>query len=125
MLDIISMITFLLLFIGLPIILIIIGGNDKTEEEQRLEDEEQMKYLEEYRQKKLKEKMNYGGSYMEKELYTWEQVEAYSITALHNLLHSANDINLKNMKLFIEPLKSLHDKKDIVKHANKLIENNK
>ena len=43
------MITFLLLFIGLPIILIIIGGNDKTEEEQRLEDEEQMEYLRQYR----------------------------------------------------------------------------
>ena len=34
MLDIISMITFLFIFIGLPMILIIIGGNDKTEEEQ-------------------------------------------------------------------------------------------
>ena len=40
MLDIISIITFLFIFIGLPMILIIIGGNDKTEEEQRLEDEE-------------------------------------------------------------------------------------
>ena len=56
MLDIISMITFLFLFIGLPIILIIIGGNDKTEEEQRLEDEEQMHYLKEYREKKLNKK---------------------------------------------------------------------
>ena len=54
MLDIISMITFLFLFIGLPIILIIIGGNDK--EEQRLEDEEQMHYLKEYREKKLNKK---------------------------------------------------------------------
>ena len=56
MLDIISMITFLLLFIGLPIILIIIGGNDKTEEEQRLEDEEQMEYLRHYREKRLNKK---------------------------------------------------------------------
>lgn len=53
MLNIISMITFLLLFIGLPIILIIIGGNNKTEEEQRLEDEEQMNYLKQYKEKKL------------------------------------------------------------------------
>lgn len=51
MLDIISMITFLFLFIGLPIILIIIGGNDKTEDEQKLEDEEQMEYLRQYREK--------------------------------------------------------------------------
>ena len=56
MLDIISMITFLLIFIGLPIILIIIGGSDKTEDEQRLEDEEQMQYLREYREKKLNKK---------------------------------------------------------------------
>lgn len=56
MLDIISMITFLLLFIGLPIILIIIGGNAKTEEEQRLEDEEQMEYLRHYREKRLNKK---------------------------------------------------------------------
>lgn len=56
MLDIISMIIFLMLFIGLPIILIIIGGNDKTEEEQRLEDEEQMEYLRQYRENKLNKK---------------------------------------------------------------------
>lgn len=56
MLDIISMITFLMLLIGLPIILIIIGGNDKTEEEQRLEDEEQMEYLRQYRENKLNKK---------------------------------------------------------------------
>ena len=56
MLDIISMITFLLLIIGLPIILIIIGGNDKTEEEQRLEDEKQMEYLRQYREKRLNKK---------------------------------------------------------------------
>lgn len=61
MLDIISMITFLLFFIGLPIIfiLIIIGGNDKTEEEQRLEDEEQMEYLRQYREKKLNKKRKF------------------------------------------------------------------
>ena len=48
MLDIISMITFLFIFIGLPMILIIIGGNDKTEEEQRLEDKEQIEYFKNY-----------------------------------------------------------------------------
>lgn len=59
MLDIISMITFLFLFIGLPIILIFIGGNDKTEEEQRLEDEAQMEYLRQYREKKLNKKRKF------------------------------------------------------------------
>lgn len=56
MLDIISMITLLFLLIGLPVILIIIGGNDKTEEEQRLEDEEQIQYLKEYNEQKLNKK---------------------------------------------------------------------
>lgn len=59
MLDIISMITLLFLFIGLPIILIIIGGNDKTEEEQRLEDEEQMEYLRQYNEKNLNKKRKF------------------------------------------------------------------
>lgn len=59
MLDIISMITFLFIFIGLPMFLIIIGGNDKTEEEQRLEDEEQMEYLRQYREKKLNKKRKF------------------------------------------------------------------
>ena len=58
MLDIISMITFLFIF-GLPMILIIIGGNDKTEEEQRLEDKEQMEYLRQYREKKLNKKRKF------------------------------------------------------------------
>lgn len=56
MLDIISMITLIFLLIGVPIILIIVGGNSKTDEEQRLEDEEQIKYLKEYEEKKIKRK---------------------------------------------------------------------
>lgn len=58
---------------------------------------------------------------MEKELYTWEQVRAYSIIALHNLLNSANDINLKNMKLFIDPLQTLYSKDGIIGIAERLI----
>ena len=56
MLDIISMITLLFLIIGLPLILIIIGGSNKTKEEQELEDEEQIKYLNEYQEKKINRK---------------------------------------------------------------------
>ena len=59
MLDIISMITFLFIFIGLPMILVIIGGNDKTEKEQKLEDKEQMEYLRQYREKKLNKKRKF------------------------------------------------------------------
>ena len=53
MLDIISIATLLFLLIGLPLILIIIGGSKKTPEEQKVEDEEQMKYLKEYLEKKI------------------------------------------------------------------------
>ncbi len=56
MLDIISMtilIIFMILF-GLIAIFIIIGGNmNKSEEEQRMEDEEQLQYLKEYNEKKF------------------------------------------------------------------------
>lgn len=123
MLDIISMITLLFLLIGLPVILIIIGGNDKTEEEQRLEDEEQIQYLKEYNEQKLNKKIKLGGNYMEQLLYTWEQVESYSIIALNNLLHSANEVNLKNMKMVIEPLQTLHSKAEVTEIAKRLINN--
>ena len=56
MLDIISITTLLFLIIGLPLILIIIGGSNKTKEEQELEDEEQIKYLNEYQEKKINRK---------------------------------------------------------------------
>ena len=56
MLDIISMtilIIFMILF-GLIAIFIIIGGNmNKSEEEQRMEDEEQLQYLKNYNEKKI------------------------------------------------------------------------
>lgn len=60
---------------------------------------------------------------MEQLLYTWEQVESYSIIALNNLLHSANEVNLKNMKMVIEPLQTLHSKAEVTKIAKRLIDN--
>lgn len=62
---------------------------------------------------------------MDKELYTWEQVRAYSVIALYNLLNSANDVNLKNMKLFIDPLQTLYGKDGVNGMAKYLIENYK
>ena len=62
---------------------------------------------------------------MDKELYTWEQVRAYSVIALHNLLNSANDVNLKNMKLFIDTLQTLYGKDGVTEMAEYLIENYK
>lgn len=58
---------------------------------------------------------------MEEKSYTWEQVIAYSIIALHNLLHSANEVNLKNIKMFIDPLQTLYGKDGVVGYAEKLI----
>lgn len=58
---------------------------------------------------------------MEQELYTWEQLRAYSIIALHNLLHSANEIDLKNMKMFIDPLQTLYSKAEVIGFANYLV----
>ena len=56
MLDIISMAILMFILIGLPLILIIIGGSRKTLEEEELEDEEQIKYLNEYQEKKINRK---------------------------------------------------------------------
>ena len=56
MLGIISIATLMFILIGLPLILIIIGGSKKTPEEQELEDEEQIKYLNEYQEKKINRK---------------------------------------------------------------------
>ena len=60
---------------------------------------------------------------MRKKLYTWKHVIAYSIIALHNLLNSANDVNLKNIKLFIEPLQNLYNNDEAEKYAEKLLNN--
>ena len=59
MLSIISIaiLLFVMILFGVFAILIIIGGNmNKSEEEQRLEDEEQMRYLREYNEKHKKKK---------------------------------------------------------------------
>jgi len=58
-----------------------------------------------------------------KEKYNWQHVQAYSIIALNNLLNSANDITLENMKMIIEPLDLLHTKKDVIEYSEKLLKN--
>ena len=62
---------------------------------------------------------------MKRKLYTWKQVISYNIIALHNLLISANDINLKNIKMFIEPLQDLYDNEEAGKYAEKLLNSEK
>lgn len=109
MLDIISMTILLFILIGLPLILIVIGGN-KNKSAKEIEDEleEERKFLIEYHRKK--------------ERYNWEQVQAYSVIALNNLLNSANDVTLKNIKMIIEPLDLIHTKKTVVEFSEKLLE---
>lgn len=62
---------------------------------------------------------------MKDKSYNWNQVISYSIIALHNLLNSANEVNLKNMMMFIEPLQELHTKEEAVKYSNMLLNKEK
>lgn len=62
---------------------------------------------------------------MKNKLYTWEQVEAYSIIALHNLLNSANEVNLNNIKMFIEPLQTLYSADKVIEMSVTLINKQK
>lgn len=117
MLDIISVITLLFLLIILSMIfLLIIGGNsNKTEEEQIVEDDEEMRYIKEYREKQINKKLL-------KRKYNWKHIKAYSIIALNNLLHSANEVDLKNIDMFLDPLQTLYNKEQALKYAEKLLD---
>lgn len=53
--------------------------------------------------------------------YNWEQVVSYGLIALHNLLSSANDVNLKNMEMFFKPLQELYSKTEAEKYAEILL----
>ena len=57
-------------------------------------------------------------------LYNYEQVEAFALIGLHNLLNSANkdNINLNTIKMFLKPLEKLHSKEFAVNYANTLLE---
>ena len=57
-------------------------------------------------------------------LYNSEQVEAFALIGLHNLLNSANkdNINLNTFKMFLKPLEKLHSKEFAVNYANTLLE---
>ena len=57
-------------------------------------------------------------------LYNYEQVEAFALIGLHNLLNSANkdNINLNTFKMFLKPLEKLHSKEFAVNYANTLLE---
>ena len=60
---------------------------------------------------------------MENETYTWEQVRAYAIIALNNLMNSANKIDLKGIKMCIDPLQTIHQKDAVVSYSQRLLLN--
>ena len=60
---------------------------------------------------------------MENETYTWEQVRAYTIIALNNLMNSANKIDLKGIKMCIDPLQTIHHKDAVVSYSKRLLLN--
>ena len=62
---------------------------------------------------------------MERKIYNWKQVVSYGLIALHNLLNSANEVNIKNMQIFDEPLQELHSKKEAEKYAEILLNKEK
>ena len=62
---------------------------------------------------------------MEEELYNYEQVIAYAVIGLNDMLNSANKDNMSLKEfatLFMEPLNKIHKKANVVEYANKLIE---
>lgn len=59
---------------------------------------------------------------MEENTYTWEQLRAYSIIALSNLLNSENAVSLKRMKLYLDSLQTIHHKDGIIGYSQRLLE---
>ena len=59
---------------------------------------------------------------MEENTHTWEQLRAYSIIALSNLLNSENAVSLKRMKLYLDSLQTIHHKDGIIGYSQRLLE---
>lgn len=56
------------------------------------------------------------------EKYTFEHVKAFAIIAFNNLINSANmnSKELRNFKLFLEPLEKLYPKDKVIESAKKI-----
>ena len=61
---------------------------------------------------------------MNEQKYTFEEVVAYAVIGLFNLLNSANkeNIDLRTIKMFVEPLERLYEKENAVELSRKLLE---
>lgn len=51
---------------------------------------------------------------MSTELYNWEQVRAYAVIALNNLLNKNEDITTDNFIKEINPLQTLYGKEGVI-----------
>ena len=56
--------------------------------------------------------------------FNYDQVIAYALIGFNNWKHSANKDNtdLSNFKIFVEPLKNVFEKYDVIEHSKILFE---
>lgn len=60
---------------------------------------------------------------MARELYNWNQVRAYAVVALHNLLSKNKDINLRNFVSELDPLQTSYGRDGVIGMANRYLKN--
>lgn len=59
---------------------------------------------------------------MARELYNWDQVRAYAVIALNNVLNKNKDITTGNFIKELDPLQTLYGKDGVIGLANRIKE---
>lgn len=62
---------------------------------------------------------------MARELYNWDQLRAYSIIAIINLLEKKEEVNVENFIRELDPLQTLYGKEGVIGLSNRLLNNKK
>lgn len=62
---------------------------------------------------------------MARELYNWDQVRAYAIIALYNLIKNNKKINIVNFVKELDSLQTMYGKEGIVGLANRYLKEDK
>lgn len=62
---------------------------------------------------------------MARELYNWDQVRAYAIIALYNLIKNNKKINIVNFVKELDSLQTMYGKEGIVGLANRYLNKEK
>lgn len=62
---------------------------------------------------------------MARELYNWDQLKAYSIIALLNILDKKEEVNVENFVRELDPLQTLYGKEGVIGLANRRLNNKK